>query len=114
MVSACCSELNIERLQPIQRCVTEFMASACCSESNIERLQCLDVIYGGNGKSSELPMGMPLVTCGFASSEHVWDPMASSSAKFCLKTRTVQRWGFDHAIPYLGLQCVDAIECANG
>jgi hypothetical protein len=24
----------------------------------------------------------------FASSEHVWDPMASSSATFCLKTRT--------------------------
>jgi hypothetical protein len=41
------------------------------------------------GKRSELPRGMPLVTRGFASSEHAWDPMASSSVNFCRKTRTV-------------------------
>jgi hypothetical protein len=46
-------------------------------------LQCRPV------KSSGLPRGMPLVTRMFASSEHAWDQMASSSAKFCLKTRTV-------------------------
>jgi len=32
---------------------------------------------------------MPLVTRMFASSEHAWDPMASSSAKSCSKMRTV-------------------------
>jgi hypothetical protein len=32
---------------------------------------------------------MPLVTRVFASSEHAWDPMASSSVNFCRKTRTV-------------------------
>jgi hypothetical protein len=32
---------------------------------------------------------MPLVTRVFASSEHAWDPMASSSVNFCQKTRTV-------------------------
>jgi hypothetical protein len=41
------------------------------------------------GKRSELPRGMPLVTRVFASSEHAWDPMASSSVNFCRKTRTV-------------------------
>jgi hypothetical protein len=44
------------------------------------------------GKRSELPRGMPLLDHkhGRASSEHAWDPMASSSANFCRKTRTVQ------------------------
>jgi hypothetical protein len=42
------------------------------------------------GKKSELPRGMPMVTRVFASSEHAWDPMASSSVNFCRKTRTVQ------------------------
>ena len=37
------------------------------------------------GKRSELPRGMPLVTRVFASSEHAWDPMASSSVNFCRK-----------------------------
>jgi hypothetical protein len=32
---------------------------------------------------------MPLVTRVFASSEHAWDPMASSSVNFCRKKRTV-------------------------
>jgi hypothetical protein len=41
------------------------------------------------GKRSELPRGMPLVTRVFASSEHAWDPMASSSVNFCRKKRTV-------------------------
>jgi hypothetical protein len=41
------------------------------------------------GKKSELPRGIPLVTRVFASSEHAWDPMASSSVNFCRKTRTV-------------------------
>jgi hypothetical protein len=41
------------------------------------------------GKRNELPRGMSLVTRVFASSEHAWDPMASSSVKFCQKTRTV-------------------------
>jgi hypothetical protein len=41
------------------------------------------------GKRSGHPTGMALVTCMFASSEHAWDPMASSSVDFCLKTRTV-------------------------
>jgi hypothetical protein len=35
------------------------------------------------GKRSELPRGMPLVTRVFASSEHAWDPKASSSVTFC-------------------------------
>jgi hypothetical protein len=34
---------------------------------------------------------MPLVTRVFASSEHAWDPMASSSVNFCRKTRTVHQ-----------------------
>jgi hypothetical protein len=42
------------------------------------------------GKRCELPRGMPLVTRVFASSEHAWDPMASSSVNFCRKTRTVR------------------------
>jgi hypothetical protein len=33
--------------------------------------------------------GMPLVTRMFASSEHAWDPMASSSVNFCRRTRTM-------------------------
>jgi hypothetical protein len=41
------------------------------------------------GKRSEPPRGMPLVTRMFASSEHAWDPMASSSVNSCRKTRTV-------------------------
>jgi hypothetical protein len=45
------------------------------------------------GKKSELPRGMPLVTRAFASSEHAWDPMASSSVNFCRKTRTVPSVG---------------------
>jgi hypothetical protein len=44
------------------------------------------------GKRSELPRGMPLVTRVFASSEHAWDPMASSSVNFCRKTGTVPSW----------------------
>jgi hypothetical protein len=41
------------------------------------------------GKRVKLPRGMPMVTRMFASSEHAWDPMASSSVDFCRKTRTV-------------------------
>jgi hypothetical protein len=54
-------------------------------------LQRFDMIYDDNGKSSGLPRGMPLVTRMFASSEHAWDPMASSSARSCSKTRTAPR-----------------------
>jgi hypothetical protein len=36
-------------------------------------------------KRSELPRGMPLATRMFASSEHAWDPMASSRVDFCRK-----------------------------
>jgi hypothetical protein len=52
-------------------------------------LQRFGRIHGCNGKSSGRPRGVPLVTRKFASSEHAWDPMASSSSKFCLKTGTV-------------------------
>jgi hypothetical protein len=52
-------------------------------------LQCIDIVYGSNGKSSGRPRGMPLVTRIFASNEHAWDPMASSSANSCRKTNTV-------------------------
>jgi hypothetical protein len=42
------------------------------------------------GKRSELPKGMTLVTRMFTSSVlQAWDPMASSSADFCRKMRTV-------------------------
>jgi hypothetical protein len=51
---------------------------------------------------------MPLVTRMFASSEHAWDPMASSSVNFCRKTRTVPVSNPGH------LQCLDAIYGGNG
>jgi hypothetical protein len=53
-----------------------FHQCQCCLQ------QRFDIIYGGNGKRSLLPRGMPLVTRTFASSEHAWDPMASSSGNF--------------------------------
>jgi hypothetical protein len=56
-------------------------------------LQRSGIIYGDGGKSTVLPRGMPLVTRMIASSEQAWNPMASSSAKFCLKTRTVPSLG---------------------
>jgi hypothetical protein len=42
------------------------------------------------GKRGKHPRGMPLGTGMFASSEHAWDQMASSSVNFGRKTRTVQ------------------------
>jgi hypothetical protein len=68
------------------------------------------------GKRSELPRGMPLVTRVFASSEHAWDPMASSSVNFCRKTRTVPNVCqlYDELGAGLaGLQCLDAIYSVN-
>jgi hypothetical protein len=62
------------------------------------------------GIRSELPRGMPLVTRVFASSEHAWDPMASSSVNFCQKTRTVhclERLLFVHALQRLHTYSVE-------
>jgi hypothetical protein len=53
-------------------------------------LQCFDIFYGGNGKSSGLLRGMPLVARMFATSEQAWYPMASSSANYCRKTSSVR------------------------
>jgi hypothetical protein len=46
-----------------------------------------DVIYGGNGETSELTPERNAIgyTHGSASSEHARDPIASSSANFCRK-----------------------------
>jgi hypothetical protein len=87
-------------------------------------LQCFDMIYDGNDKHSGLPRGMPLGTRMFASKEHVWDPMASSRANVCSKTRTVrwfllQRFQIKHSFErshegnnkheIVRLRCLDAI-----
>jgi hypothetical protein len=42
------------------------------------------------GKRVKLQRGTPLVARMFASNEHAWDPMASSSVNLCRKTGTVQ------------------------
>jgi hypothetical protein len=53
-------------------------------------LQCVWTQFTvSTGKRSGHPRGMPLVTRMFVSSEHAWDPMASSSVNFCRKTCTV-------------------------
>jgi hypothetical protein len=72
---------------------TVHCCSDCCewnqAEGSGHGLQRFGIIYDDNGKSGGHPRGMPLVTRMLASSEHGWDPMASSSAKSCSKTRTV-------------------------
>jgi hypothetical protein len=70
-----------------------------CRKMHLEplHLQCFDMIYDDNGKSSGLPRGMPLVTRVFASSEHAWDPMASSSVNSYRKTRTVPHFSHEAA-----------------
>jgi hypothetical protein len=50
-------------------------------------------------RGTELPRGMPLVTRMFASSEHAWDPMVSSSVKFCRIKSTAQQPETDDANP---------------
>jgi hypothetical protein len=60
---------------------------------------------------------MPLVTRVFAASEHVWDPMASSSVNFCRKTRTVLHCvlvceGGDCDVGEIGCDCIG--NCVDG
>ena len=71
------------------------------------------------GKRSELPRGMPLVTRVFASSEHAWDPMASSSVNFCRKTRTAPDPGQCSSSPFIrhtriSITVEPSVVCASG
>jgi hypothetical protein len=59
-------------------------------------LQCCDIIYGGNGESQLAPERNAIGhTPARASSEHAWDPIASSSAK-CRKPEHRAHDMWDH------------------
>jgi hypothetical protein len=69
------------------------------TDPTVEDLQRFDIVYDVNGKSSGLPGGMLFGhTHVRASSEHEWDPMASSRCKVLSENAHRARpwWTHDH------------------
>jgi hypothetical protein len=77
-----CHQAGIQHLQPIQQCVAEFMVSAIRQDLVSSTLRVSTEFMMATVRGSGLPRGMPLVTRVLASSEQLWEPMASSSLEW--------------------------------